>query len=540
MGLVQLPKLTSLSIRFPSSRHPRPIFVIPAMPHIRALKVTDIDPLCHPDDISTLLAKSRKLRDLTMHWSPRMREMQEPSVVFHDYFRKAISRKSPLKLKRLALHNLYSRNTLDCIGAVDQSMLEEITFLSNCGQDDSTYSTFLDKTWMMSSPLPRDQGNLKSIRHDSVNKASCEFLASVTGLENIYFVNPIRVSPDQSNSPRQSTGPSSTHATPPRTEIQTGNGISHTVPAAFGHPAQNDSPSSPRSPSTNPHQFTSLRDTFLSPILSNNGATLRHLLLPSRWPLPTAMIARLVHTCPNLEQLALAPDISALETLGLLMPFLRKLIAVRILIPPSAKPLHGQSIQVNGGNNMYFSMSTLSEMVELDDRIHVEKISAVLADQKVHSRLKMVGIAWKGWELGKFYAIPVSYCESSAQTGDDSAEEMTPENRPPVEISGAGNHIGTIDHNPSGSRRLPALRSPSTPASSGIRSLLGKRPREEDSSPGTTICDLPTGTISCEEGDNIIETLPSGEKVIWRRQARRVGWDVLKHWALWAMDTQDV
>jgi hypothetical protein len=51
---------------------------------------------------------------------------------------------------------------------------------------------------------------------------------------------------------------------------------------------------------------------------------------------------------------------------------------------------------------------------------------------------------------------------------------------------------------------------------------------------------LPTGTISCEEGDNIIETLPSGEKVIWRRQARRVGWDVLKHWALWAMDTQDV
>jgi hypothetical protein len=532
-GLVELPKLTSLSIRFPSTRHPRPIFVIPAMPHLLALKVTDIDPLCHPDDISTLLAKSRNLRDLTMHWSPRMRELQEPSVVFHDYFRKVLSRKSPLKLRKIAFHNLYARNSIDATKAIDQGTIEDITFLSNCGPEDATYSTFIDKSWM-TRPPPTSQGHIKSMRHDCVSRGHCEFLASISSLEKIYFVNPIRFSTDQSNSPRQSSGPSSTHVTTPRSQSQTGSGISH---AGGGHPAHTESPSSPPSPTNNFSQFTQLRDTFLYPILSNNGATLRHLLLPSRWSLPTSMIARMVHSCPNLEQVALAPDISALDTLRLLMPFLRKLVAVRILIPPSDKSLNGQSVPIINGDNGYFSISTLSEIVELDDSLHLEKISATLADREVHSRLKMVGIGWKAWELGKFYAVPVSDCASSgtARTGDTSAEETTP-----IDVNECANHMGTVNHNPSGSRQLPSLRSLSAPAAAlGIKSSLGKRLRE-GSSPGTPVFDLPNGTTSFEDGDTVIETLPSGEKVIWRRQARRVGWDVLKHWAIWAMDTQDV
>lgn len=60
-GLAQLQNLQSLTLRFPSSRHPRPTTIIPPMPNLRILKVTDIDPLCYPDDISLLLYGSKKV-----------------------------------------------------------------------------------------------------------------------------------------------------------------------------------------------------------------------------------------------------------------------------------------------------------------------------------------------------------------------------------------------------------------------------------------------------------------------------------------------
>ena len=133
MGLAQLPRLTSLNIRFPSSRHPRPTIVIPPMPHLRRLKVTDIDPLCYPDDISTLLWKSKKLRELNMHWSPRMRNAQEPSVMLHDYFRKCIAAKEPMKVKKIALQNLYALHSEEFNVAFDPRTVEDVTILNNTG-----------------------------------------------------------------------------------------------------------------------------------------------------------------------------------------------------------------------------------------------------------------------------------------------------------------------------------------------------------------------------------------------------------------------
>ncbi|KAL1965682.1 hypothetical protein VTN77DRAFT_5182 [Rasamsonia byssochlamydoides] len=538
IGLSQLPHLTSLSVRFPSSRHPRPTIVIPPMPHLRSLKVTDIDPLCYPDDISTLLAKSRNLRELKMHWSPRMREAQEPSVILHDYFRKC-SKERPLKLKKIAMQNLYARNTEDWSEAIDQSSIEEVTFLSSPGFEDAASSTFVHNTW--TSRPPAGQVNFKSIRHDSFNKKHCEFLTTFTGLERLYFVNPVH---DQLNSPRQSVGPSSTTVTPPRVENTT-----NTAPttAASAIAARAVSPASPHSPLNSVNQNILMRDTYFNTIVGNHGATLRHLLLPSRWPLSANLIARLVHACPNLEQLALAAEISALETSRLLLPFLRKLVAIRILIPQPAvseKAASGQStiFQANGG--AFFSAPTIADVLELDDHIHNEMMGAALADKETFGKLKVVGLGWKGWELGEFYTIPAETAEAVDSGRDQSGERP---NGPVANGNGVTDSQGSVTEAVASRKaKSPIVLPNGTPAAAPLptKSSLGKRPREPSS---------PSPPFSIESQNNrdglasdpthgldMTEVLPSGERVIWRRRVRRVGWEVLKHWEIWALDSQEI
>lgn len=566
IGLSQLPKLTSLSVRFPSSRHPRPTIVIPPMPHLRSLKVTDIDPLCYPDDISTLLARSRNLRELKMHWSPRMREAQEPSVILHDYFRKCVKER-PLKLKSISIQNLYARNTEDWSEAIDESSIEEVTFLNSPGFEDAASSTFLHNTW--TSRPPKGAVNFKSIRYDSLNKQLCEFLSTFTGLERLYIVNPIRSPYDQLNSPRPSAGPSSTTVTPPRIESATSIAPPTTTTTASAIAAARAvSPASPHSPSNSVvSQHSLLRDSYFSTIVGNHGATLRHLLLPSRWPLSATQIARLVHACPNLEQLALAAEITALEAARLLLPFLRKLVAIRFLIPQTTtteKPASSQStsFQVNGNNNT-FSTATIADIVELDDRIHTEKMSAVLADKETCGRLKVVGLGWKGWELGEFYTIPAETVavDSGRDQGHAVANGSNSNKSLPTGETQQGQGQGHV-------------KEPTTTTTFPTKSCLGKRPREPSSpapaspSPSTPIpteaqqntnnkttttttnnnntrTTPPNPTpnpnpIRLNNEDDITEVLPSGERVIWRRRVRRVGWDVLRHWEIWALDSQEI
>src|SRR6266487_536964 len=152
VGLSQLPKLTSLAIRFPSSRHPQPTTVIPGMPHLHALKITDIDPLCYPDDISILFLHSKRLRELKMHWSPRIREDREPSVKLHDYFRKCITAKSPLAIKKLSFQNLHALQTDDLEMAMDQSVLEDVTILNSPDPLEEISTSFIETSWRAPDP----------------------------------------------------------------------------------------------------------------------------------------------------------------------------------------------------------------------------------------------------------------------------------------------------------------------------------------------------------------------------------------------------
>lgn len=597
MGLAQLPKLTSLTLRFPSSRHPRPTSVIPAMPHLRYLKITDIDPLCYPDDISTLLFKARKLKELKMHWSPRMRNMQEPSVMLHDYFRKCISARRPLTVRNFGMSNLYARHSDDFNTAIDATTVEEVTMLSEVRSDLANTNTFVDSTWP-AAPHTKPM-HLKSLRANIYNQRQSEFLGSFTGLEKLYLIGSASV--DNLNSPRE-LAPCPT-LTPPASE-----GSRDLVMPAD-------------SPSNLPSLQARVRDLSMNSIILNHAATLRHLLLPARWPLSSTLIARLVHASPQLEQLAFAAEVSSMDTLGLLLPFLRNLQALRLLVPTSISPPEDQSHPQppkssnpsNGDNNnngLDLGARSLADFVELDDDILAEKLGESLADQQLFQRLKVLGVGRKGFLLGEYFSVPVEQTQPRGVQSQTPAASRAPsvEDRSPlsfVELEGNANaHVSAninataitnangIANGPASNTGLPSpgqaqaqaqshththnphIQTTSSPnlSQSHYRhrtnhhhappSTLGKRPRDEDSSivhiPGAQNQNTPHGNSNSNSNANANgNNQDPNQPLIWydcaanqilgnprnralRRRVHRVGWDVLRKWEVWGLDTQEL
>lgn len=106
-GLQACNTLTSFTLKFPSTRDPRPSVIIPPLTNLRKFKASDIDPLCYPDDISMLLLGSKKLEDLRLHFSPRMRREAECSLHLETYFGRCLKANWQIPLKHLAIQNYY-------------------------------------------------------------------------------------------------------------------------------------------------------------------------------------------------------------------------------------------------------------------------------------------------------------------------------------------------------------------------------------------------------------------------------------------------
>lgn len=564
-GLTQLPRLNSLTIRFPSSRHPQPTFVLPGMPHLRSLKITDIDPLCYPDDIATMLLKSRKLRELKLHWSPRMRLAQEPSVSLHDYFRKCIAAKHPLPVKNLCFQNMYAFHSEEFNIAFDPTTVEDVTFLS--GTDSfGLVNTFVENSWP--TVVPHKKLRIKSIRLDAISKRNSEFLGNFKGLERLYFVNVTSESSDPLNSPRPAAGPASSALTPPASEYPNGTAANSPVAA---------------SPTSQLNLALSVRDSYLANITMNHGATLRHLLLSSKWPLSTAMIARLVHSCPNLEQLALATEFSSMESLGMLVPFLRKLVALRLLIPAgSPAPQSGTSSATTprppkpqfstegplkiakafGAVESYprikeieeaiTNARSLADVVDMDDELLMHMMSFDLADKNVFRNVKIVGMGWKAFELRDFYKTPLPV--------RDESQLQSPAADRPLETPGESSSTTNGITNGAAETTLhPPATSPSSPqvppnGTNAIRtpmpnpgSTLGKRPRDvDDAEDGAR--PFPYSETREEAGYHSpamgncghFPPIVIDDGYVMRRAMRRVGWNVLQHWEIWALDAQEI
>lgn len=336
------------------------------------------------------------------------------------------------------------------------------------------------------------------MKHDKISRAHCDFLGSMMGLEQIYFVN--------QDARYYIERPS---ASPPvyfrRSSVDHDMDTIRVLPNGTSHP----SPTFADSPKTQSH----LKDNYFTTILSNHGQWLTHLLLSATWHLSTSMIARLVHTCPNLVQLGYATETSSFDTMTLLIPFLRKLVAIRLLVPiyaPNSDSRAPKNSKTNShGLLVPLRSRPLSEVVELDESVHCEKIGLTMGDNEAWGHLRLVGLGWKSYELGEIYAEPLIGSRPPSLPGTPSAQ-------------------------PRVSRRT------STPAQKGAppQSSLGKRTRELRSTSNSSTGENAQGAPAVQTIDADREELPQpeGERFVWRRRVKPVGWDVLKHWSIWAMD----
>ncbi len=136
-GLAKLARLESLWIRFPTNRLPQPTLELPSLPNLKSFTFTHYDPLCHPEDISTFFLHAGKLDTFNMHFSPRMREQGEPSVVLTRFFRKNIAAKKKLRIRKMGIYNLLANaESEECMEAVDDSSIEEVSILNTFGSDE--------------------------------------------------------------------------------------------------------------------------------------------------------------------------------------------------------------------------------------------------------------------------------------------------------------------------------------------------------------------------------------------------------------------
>ncbi|KAL6721737.1 hypothetical protein ACLMJK_000842 [Lecanora helva] len=309
-GLAQRSSLTKLTVKFPIERHPRPITLVPPIPSLEYLHIFDIDPLCYVDDVSLLFLGSKKLRDLKMHWSPRMREAREPSIHQAAYFGKCAAAHYALPLRSIAVQNLYTHHEAHCGNVIDFSKLEEVTYLNSTGGlDDDGGTEFMDGTGRKSGEdYPT---NLKMCRVDKHSRQQCEFLASIKGLERLYLIGPYR-----SNSTRPN-GTTTEDRSLPRS------------------PTSNTSSPPTTSTTTDCSKLAALKDDYIRAITRNHGPTLKHLLLLPQWRLTDTDIATIVRSCPNLEQLGIGVEAASFSHLRLLVPFLSRLSVFRLLPNPN-------------------------------------------------------------------------------------------------------------------------------------------------------------------------------------------------------------
>ena len=280
--------LTSLTIRFPNSRQPRPSVVIPPMANLRAFRAIGIDPLCYPDDMSVMLLHSRKLEDLRLHFSPRMRLEAESSLSLDTYFGRCAAAKYKLRLKHYAMHNFYGPKTDATMDIMENRTLRSACFFDTFGGNaGNSRNVFFDETWK--EPPPHlETLKPKMIRCNEQASAQVNLLSQTSGLERFYMVN--------AKSPEDTSSTPSKLATPVM------------------------------SPAT--EESTALGQQYLYTLTHHHGSTLKHLLLSEQWVLSEEDISDLVRFCPNLEQLALHASNPC--TLRLLLPFLPKLWALRM------------------------------------------------------------------------------------------------------------------------------------------------------------------------------------------------------------------
>jgi hypothetical protein len=374
-GLAIRDTLTHFRLQFPSSRIPRPTVLIPGMPRLKSIHISNLDPLCYNDDISLLICEARGLEALNLHWSPRMRNVREPSVYLQNYLGRLAETNYKLRPKELQFFNMFARNdgTLGKCIAVER--VERLAFL-NCMEHDDPTTVFVDNSWVIGNHEYTNLKMVKRLRADRVDKTLSKVLKVLENLEEIYLINARnwraqiekrRQNGQDSGSPTSTEGSTPNHngKTPsmdlvPRitiADLPDGTPVSNPNNVnTMDWRGSSLSPDSSNSPiPTNPlsvQKHITLASDFIAALTKYRGPKIRKLLLRDTWNLGREVVSHLIASCPNLEQLGIAIDFPSLETVRWITSSLPKLKALRMLIPIDSEAWRQIAANAEIHNNM--------------------------------------------------------------------------------------------------------------------------------------------------------------------------------------------
>lgn len=285
-----------------------------------------------------------------------MRDELELSIQLNSYFGRCMAAGHKIPVQHIAFQNLYAQQTEDFEKIFDAERVRGITMINTiAGEGDGAGTTFVDDSWRMKPP--KFIRNLKSMRLDRWSMVHCNMLAKLTGLESLYLLDSKREMREQSNG------------------------------AINGTHSQGASPATPSTPASasNSTANTSLGRDYIEVLSTNHGQSLRHLLLAAQWRLGADDIAKLVRSCPNLEQLGLGIEKTDYDLARLLLPFLPKLFALRVLDNPESSTF-SQEVKAHG------------------DEAHENKMAKILCKQE-HRGLRWVGICDMAFRVGKLLPL---------------------------------------------------------------------------------------------------------------------------------------
>lgn len=237
------------------------------------------------------------------------------------------------------------------------------------GSHGGTRNIYLDATW---EHIPKDlKTKFKSVRCNERSNQHVQLLSnSKTGMENFYIVN---------------TKCPVVHGD--------GNGTSALTPPGSAPPSQEE---------------VALGKQYIYALTRHHGASLKRLLLSDQWNLTSDEIGDLVRFCPNLEQLGIAIQSTQRNVLRLLIPFLPKVTAVRLLLNDS---LHEHLKHVS----------------------REERMAGMGRDlwKAGVQQLKWVGLGDQIYRIGKTYSVPL---EDGSQEWRREVAEATSDDVKDIEI----------------------------------------------------------------------------------------------------------
>ncbi|KAK8151133.1 hypothetical protein BKA80DRAFT_258691 [Phyllosticta citrichinensis] len=428
-GAMACPTLTSLTLKFPNTRIPRPTVVIPPLPNLREFKALDIDPLCYPDDISVMLMHAKKLEALTMHFSPRMRDEGEESTNLNAYFGRCVASKTTLQLRKFALVNLYTRaDSMDMEDVINIETLENMSFI-NCLTDEAM-TVFVDETWRLFTPkhVPK---NLKIMRGESMDRNAVQMLGQLKKLESLITVSTRRRQQSQRSPSTTSNSASFSPA----------NGVANSTHICTSGPTNefriSNPTNSPRTPDLNPPTSSTtapsprirrenayLAADFLAAVTRDIGGNLRHLLLSDQWLLTPSSLSSLLRSCPNLEQLGVAMEDKKPGAVRSALHHTPKLFALRLLM---------------------FGWGNAPGMDPLDAAAGAlgERILALELRRKEWDNIRWLGIADTVFYCGGLTTVSNANSSPFALNGGGSSGASSiPENSPGVRGGHGANGVG--------------------------------------------------------------------------------------------------